>query len=74
MAETTSVRCRASHWAWEPPKRARMLFQRAGAPEALAELLGSVDRGDVPSYGQEAERLGQAREWAITRLGPIRFT
>ena len=50
-----------------------VLFERADAPEALAELLGAVDRGDVPTYGQEADRLGDARAWALTRLGPARF-
>jgi tetratricopeptide (TPR) repeat protein len=50
-----------------------VLFQRAGAPEALAELLGAVDRGDVPSYGEEADRLNDARDWAVAELGPARF-
>jgi hypothetical protein len=50
-----------------------VLFERADAPEALAELLGAVDRSEVPTYGQEADRLGDARAWAVTRLGPATF-
>ena len=50
-----------------------VLFQRAGAPEAVAELLGAVDQGDVPTYGEEADRLGDARAWALAELGPARF-
>lgn len=50
-----------------------VLFERADAPEALAELLGAVDRGGVPTYGQEADRLGDARAWAVGRLGTARF-
>ena len=51
-----------------------VLFQRLEAPEPLAELLGAVDRGDVPSYGEEAGRLDAAREWAREKLGQQRFT
>lgn len=50
-----------------------VLFERANAPEAVAELLGAVDRGDVPTYGEEADRLGQARAWAMAEVGPARF-
>ena len=50
-----------------------VLFQRLDAPEPLAELLGAVDRGDVPTYGEEAGRLSAAREWAEAKLGPERF-
>jgi predicted ATPase/DNA-binding SARP family transcriptional activator len=51
-----------------------VLFQRAGAPEALAELLGAVDEGGVPTYGEEADRLGDARAWALAELGQAQFT
>jgi predicted ATPase/DNA-binding SARP family transcriptional activator len=50
-----------------------VLFQRVEAAEALADLLGTVDRGDVPTYGDEADRLNDARAWAVTRLGTARF-
>ena len=50
-----------------------VLFQRVDAPEALAELLGTVDHSDVPTYGEEADRLDDARAWASTTLGPARF-
>jgi predicted ATPase/DNA-binding SARP family transcriptional activator len=50
-----------------------VLFQRAGAPEAVAELLGAVDQGHVPTYGEEADRLDDARAWALAKLGPARF-
>ena len=50
-----------------------VLFQRVDAPEALADLLGTVDRGDVPTYGEEADRLNDARAWAVTELGTARF-
>jgi len=50
-----------------------VLFQRAGAPQAVAELLGAVDQGDVPTYGDEADRLSDARSWALAKLGPARF-
>jgi predicted ATPase/DNA-binding SARP family transcriptional activator len=51
-----------------------VLLQRADAAEALADLLGTVDRGDVPTYGEEADRLNDARAWAVTKLGTARFT
>jgi tetratricopeptide (TPR) repeat protein len=50
-----------------------VLYERLDAPEPLAELLGAVDRGDVPTYGEEAGRLSAAREWAEAKLGPERF-
>ena len=50
-----------------------VLLQRTDAPEALADLLGTVDRSDVPTYGEEAERLSDARAWALTKLGTARF-
>jgi hypothetical protein len=50
-----------------------VVFQRAGAPEAVAELVGAVDQGDVPTYGEEADRLSAARSWARATLGPARF-
>ena len=37
-----------------------VLLQRVNAPEALAELLGAVDRSDTPTYGEEADRLDNA--------------
>jgi hypothetical protein len=40
----------------------------------LADLLGTVDGSDVPTYGEEAERLSAARAWALTQLGPVRFS
>ena len=46
-----------------------VLFQRLDAPEPLAELLGAVDHGDIPTYGEEADRLHDARIWASTTLG-----
>ena len=50
-----------------------VLFQRADAPEPLAELLGAVDHTDNRTYGEEANRLHDARSWASTKLGPARF-
>jgi hypothetical protein len=50
-----------------------VLFQRADEPDALTELLGTVDRSAVPTYGEEADRLHDARAWAKRRLGPARF-
>ena len=50
-----------------------VLLQRFDAPQELADLLGTVDRSDVPTYGDEAERLSVARGWALTRLGTPRF-
>lgn len=49
------------------------LFKRADAPEAVAEVLGAVERADVPTYGVEASRLQDARAWASRRLGSERF-
>ena len=50
-----------------------VLFQRADAPEPLAELLGAVDHTDNRTYGEEAKRLHDASSWASTKLGPARF-
>ena len=50
-----------------------VLFQRADEPDALTELLGTVDRSAVPTYGEEADRLHDARAWAKRTLGPARF-
>jgi hypothetical protein len=49
------------------------LFQRVDAPEATADLLGTVDRSHVPTYGEEAARLDDARAWAVTELGTARY-
>ena len=51
-----------------------LLFRRADAPEALTELLGTVDRSGVPTYGEEAKRLHDARDWAESRVGSERFS
>ena len=48
MAETTSVRCSASRWAWEPPKRARIV--RTGTQ--------SGDDVGVPTLGVRDDRTG----------------
>ena len=45
-----------------------VLLERAGVPEAAAELLGALERDDS-TYGEEAERLEEVREWARARLG-----
>jgi len=50
-----------------------VLRQRAGEPALVAELLGAVERPDVPTYGPEAERLDRAGSWASVRLGPSAF-
>jgi predicted ATPase len=50
-----------------------VLFQRIEAPEPLAELLGAVDNTDTPTYGEEADRLDNARTWTSTTLGSARF-
>ena len=50
-----------------------VLLQRAGAPEATAELLGTLELDDS-TYGQEAERLSAVREWARAQLGEEAFT
>jgi predicted ATPase/DNA-binding SARP family transcriptional activator len=49
------------------------LFMRIGAPSDAAELLGSCERDDVPTYGHEAEQLDAVRAWARTQLGPEVF-
>jgi hypothetical protein len=47
-----------------------VLFQRAGRAEATAELLGSLEAAAVPTYGEEAERLAEARRWVQDELTP----
>jgi hypothetical protein len=49
-----------------------VLLERADEPEAAAELLGAVDRTDVPTYGEEAARLETVRAWTYERLGADR--
>ena len=49
-----------------------VLLERADEPEAAAELLGAVDRTDVPTYGEEAARLEAVRAWTHERLGADR--
>jgi hypothetical protein len=48
-----------------------VLFQRVEAPEALAELVSAIDH--TPTYGEEADRLHEARAWARAALGGARF-
>ena len=51
-----------------------VLFQRADEPEALAELLGAVDRSAVPDLRRRGgPARHDARAWAKRRLGPARF-
>jgi hypothetical protein len=49
-----------------------VLLERADEPDAAAELLGAVDRTDVPTYGEEAARLEAVRTWTHQRLGADR--
>jgi predicted ATPase/DNA-binding SARP family transcriptional activator len=49
-----------------------VLLRRLDRPETAAELLGSTAAASVPSYGDEALRLGEVRAWAEERLGPRR--
>ena len=49
-----------------------VLLERADEPDAAAELLGAVDRTDVPTYGEEAARLEAVRAWTHERLGADR--
>jgi predicted ATPase len=49
-----------------------VLLERADEPDAAAELLGAVDRTDVPTYGEEAARLEAVRAWTHARLGADR--
>jgi len=49
-----------------------VLLERADEPEAAAELLGAVDRTDVPTYGEESARLEAVRAWTHERLGADR--
>lgn len=47
-----------------------VLFHRLGAAPEVAQLLGSTQRGAVaPTFGDEARRLDEAREWATAQLG-----
>jgi tetratricopeptide (TPR) repeat protein len=46
-----------------------VLLQRAGDAPGAAQLIGAVDREDVPTYGEEAVRLGAVRDWAIVKIG-----
>jgi hypothetical protein len=50
-----------------------VLLQRAGRAADAAVLLGSVDRGAVATYGDEARRLEDARDWMMNELGADRF-
>lgn len=50
-----------------------VLLQRVDEPEMAAELLGAVERHDIPTYGDEAERLARAASWASARLGARAF-
>jgi len=50
-----------------------VLLRRLDAPGPAAELLGFLDREDVPTYGDEARRLAGVRAWAGGRLGSERF-
>lgn len=50
------------------------LLQRIGAPSDCATILGAVERPDLqPTYGEEAERLAGAKEWARRELGEDAF-
>ncbi len=49
------------------------LLHRLDETTLVAELLGSVERHDVPTYGEEAERLARAEAWASGALGQRRF-
>ncbi|HEX7096782.1 MAG TPA: hypothetical protein VF183_12930, partial [Acidimicrobiales bacterium] len=50
-----------------------VLFQRAGVPDAAAELLGAVRPEGVQVLGGEAVRLDAAQAWAMRELGTERF-
>jgi tetratricopeptide (TPR) repeat protein len=50
-----------------------VLLQRAGEPEATAELIGALEVDDS-TYGEEAERLETVRAWAHAQLGEDVFT
>ena len=50
-----------------------VLLHRAGRAREAAALLGSVDRGAVATYGDEARRLEEAREWVMHQLGHQQF-
>jgi predicted ATPase/DNA-binding SARP family transcriptional activator len=51
-----------------------VLFHRVGAADAAARLLGTVSgTAGAPTFGAEAERLVEARRWAVDALGAERF-
>jgi hypothetical protein len=50
-----------------------MLLQRTGDAAATAELLGSLERDETTSYGEEAERLADVAAWARAELGDDEF-
>lgn len=45
------------------------LLMRVGAATEAAQLLGSCERDDVPTYGHEAAQLDEVRAWARSQLG-----
>jgi hypothetical protein len=45
------------------------LLMRVGAAAEAAELLGSCERDNVPTYGPEAAQLDRVRTWARSELG-----
>jgi hypothetical protein len=49
------------------------LLMRVGAATEAAELLGSCERDDVPTYGPEAAQLDRVRTWARSELGGASF-
>ena len=49
------------------------LLMRLGASTEAAELLGSCERDDVPTYGPEAAQLDRIRNWARAELGAAAF-
>lgn len=50
-----------------------VLLRRIDEPELAAELVGLVQHDAVPTYGAEAHRLEEVREWAFECLGAERF-
>jgi hypothetical protein len=50
-----------------------VLLRRIDEPDLAAELVGLVQHDTVPTYGAEAHRLEEVREWASERLGAERF-
>jgi len=49
------------------------LLRRIDKAELAAELIGVVDHDVFPTYGVEADRLEEVRQWALGRLGAERF-